>query len=195
MLKDQIQKYMKENPEGLVFSSIEREYVEKNKDFFGENLRFSELKPGMRFSDAFIERNDKETENFAIEEGPSFLDQHIHYLKKHKNEFIYVESSYWFNLIGVDAVSLEADDVFGTYDVMLGLKLQKKFQSEIKSFLTKNLPGDIGKFDLLFNSEDGLWDLNFALDHLNGFRDDMTIKDAFELIYQFLFKLGEFVDK
>ena len=88
---------------------------------------FIEKDPRLRFKDVYIERCDKETEELLAEESSSFLEQPIEYFKNHKNEFMYLESE-WFDLIGVDAISFEADSVFGTYDVMMGLKLQKKYE-------------------------------------------------------------------
>lgn len=152
-----------------------------------------EKSPETRFADAYIERSNKESEEVIGEEGQAFLGQPLEYLKKHMNEFIYIESN-WFEIIGVDAVSLEVDDLFGNYDVMLGLKLQKKFESSIRMFLKEHL-GDDEKFDLMFSLEDGLWNLNFDLDSVEGFNEAITIGAAFQLIYQFLFRLVEAVEE
>ncbi|MGG1675316.1 branched-chain amino acid aminotransferase [Neobacillus sp. NRS-1170] len=147
-----------------------------------------EKDPKMLFSHVYIERCSKETETMIAEESSTFLNESIDYLKKHKNEFIYMELSS-FEEIRVEAVSLEVDDVFGTYDVMLGLKLQKKYDKYIKEYLNSNLNGDDAKFDLMFSSEDGLWNLNFTLNYVEGFQEEMTISEAFQLIYSFLSKL------
>jgi hypothetical protein len=144
------------------------------------------------FTDAYIERCSKETETMIANESSSFLNQPITYLKEHKNEFIYVESTL-FEQVGVEGVSLEADDVFGTYDVMLGLKLQKKFEKMLKEQLNHSLHSDETKFDLMFSHDDGLWDLNFALNYVAGYNEDMTLNNAFQLIHQFLFNLVETV--
>jgi hypothetical protein len=149
--------------------------------------------PELRFVDAYIERSNKESEEVIGEEGHAFLDQPLQYLKKHMNEFIYLESN-WFEIIGVDAVSLEVDDLFGTYDVMLGLKLQKKFESSIRMFLKDELGSD-EKFDLMFSLDDGLWNLNFDLDSVDGFSEALTLGEAFRLIYQFLFRLADAVEE
>jgi hypothetical protein len=149
--------------------------------------------PELRFVDAYIERNDKESEEVISKESNIFLEQPLNYLKKHMNEFIYLESN-WFEIIGVDAISLEVDDLFGTYDVMLGLKLLKKFEPSIRMFLKEHL-GDEEKFDLIFSLEDGLWNLNFDLDSVEGFNETITLGRAFQLIYRFLFKLVEAVEE
>ncbi|WP_040208890.1 hypothetical protein [Neobacillus jeddahensis] len=196
MLKERINQYIKEQKtnQGDAKISIfpeEKEYIEKNK--LDEALSFIERDPNNRFEDAYMERCDKETENMLKNESSSFLQEPLTYLKEHKNEFIYIESK-WFDFVHVDAISLEADDVFGTYDVMLGLKLQKKYEKVIKEQLDANLHGDEAKFDLIFSHDDGLWNLNFALNYVEGFDEEMTIGKAFQLIYHFLFKLVEAVE-
>ena len=100
----------------------------------------------------------------------------------------------WFDMIGADAVSFEADSVFGTYDVMLGLKLPKKTENAIKSYLTNNLQKEEASFDLIFNASDGLWDFNFSLNSLNDYHEDWTINEAYCAIYHFLFQLVETVE-
>lgn len=196
MLKDQIIQYITEqqnNPNGksITIFKEEKEYAEKNQ--LADDLQLSEKDASVRFADAYIERCDKESENMIKNESSSFLNQRLDYLKKHKNEFIYLESN-WFDLIGVEAVSVEADDVFGTYDVMLGLKLQKKFEKTLKEKLNSQLHGDEAKFDLMFSLEDGLWNLNFPLNYVEGFQDEVTVGEAFQLIYSFLFQLVEAVE-
>lgn len=147
-----------------------------------------ENKLNANFTDAYIERCSKETETMIANESSSFLNQPITYLKEHKNEFIYVESTL-FEEIGVEGVSLEVDDVFGTFDVMLGLKLQKKFEKMLKEQLNNSLNGDEAKFDLMFSHDDGLWDLNFALNYVEGYTENLSMHEAFQLIHQFLYCL------
>ncbi|MEC1520524.1 branched-chain amino acid aminotransferase [Neobacillus niacini] len=137
------------------------------------------------FNEAYIERCSKETETMIANEASSFLNQSITYLKDHKSEFLYVESAL-FEEIGVEGVSIELDDVFGTYDVMLGLKLQKKFEKMLKEQLDQSLQGDEAKFDLVFSHDDGLWDLNFALNYVEGYRENISIHEGLQIIHQFL---------
>ena len=175
----------------------EREYIEKHhllNDHLGKTISFIEKDHSSRFADVYIERCDKETEELLAEESSSFMHHPIEYFKKHSNEFMYLESE-WFDLIGVDAISFEADSVFGTYDVMLGLKLQKKYEPSLKSFLTRQLSNDDTTFDLMFNGNDGLWDFNFALNSLHDFNEIWTIREAFESIYRFLFQLAEALEE
>ncbi|CAH2713756.1 hypothetical protein BACCIP111895_00910 [Neobacillus rhizosphaerae] len=193
MLKNHMKQYISEqNGDGISIFKEEKEYIEKNK--LAEAIQFDVKEPNVRFIDAYIERCDKLSENIIRNESSVFLTQPLDYLKKHKNEFIYLESQ-WFDLIDVEAVSLEFDDVFGTYDVMLGLKLQKKFDISLKDNLNTHLHGDEAKFDLMFSLDDGLWNLNFALNYVEGFQEDITIGEAYQSIYHFLFKLVEAVEE
>lgn len=171
----------------------EKVYIEKN-ELFSNDVTLIEKDPTTRFQDAYIERCDKETEETLSEEAFAFFQQPIDYLQKHKNEFLYMESN-WLELIGVDAISLEVNDVLGTYDVMVGLKLQKKFETSLKENLRKELHGDEARFELMFNQNDGLWDLNFALNYVNGFQEGMSLEEVFRLIYRFLFKLVERIEE
>lgn len=155
-----------------------------------ENFTLTEKEPISRFSDAYMERSNKETEELVEVVGRRLFSESIDFLKKHMQEFIYVESP-WFDKIGVDAVSLEVDDVFGTYDVMLGIQLQKKHGAKIREFLNAHLHGDVDdpKFDLIFSGQDGMWELNFSLNHLKEFKEDMSIGEAYVGIYRLLFNL------
>jgi hypothetical protein len=153
-----------------------------------------EKDPSTRFADAYIERADKESENLIAEESGEFLKTPLDFLEKNSNEFLYLESN-WFTMLRTESVSLELDDVFKTYDVMLELKLQKKIGPAIQSYLTKQLHRGSESYDLLFNQGDGLWDLNFSLNDVQTYKEDLTIGEAFYLIYQFIFKLIEQVEE
>ena len=147
----------------------------------------------INLTDVYIERCDKESENLLQEEGAEFLEQPIDYLGKNKNEFFYIET-HEFARLGVSGLSLEVDDVFGTYSVLLGLKLKKKLGPSIKSYLETELQGNEGKYSLMFNQDDGLWDLNFALSYVEGFKVELSINQACQLIYTFLCKMIQSVE-
>jgi hypothetical protein len=195
VLRDRVEKYItnlkNEDLKVIKLYEEEKEYSERHQ-LISEDIEL--ISKSTRFEDAYIERSEKELENMIAEESSTFLNQPIDYLKHHKNEFIYIESS-WFDIIGVDAVSLEMDDLFGVYDVMLGLKLQKKYEKALKANLKNQLAGDEANFDLMFNAPDGLWNLNFALNYVEGFKEDMSLSEAYSLIYAFLFKLVEAVEE
>ena len=171
---------------------VEKEYAEKYS-LVESNIEILEKDENERFIDAYIERSNKETEDLIAVEAATFLEQSIEYLKKNIQEFVYMESD-WFELIGVESICLEVDDLFGTYEALLGLKLQKKFDQAIRNYLRAELKGEEAKFALLFNSDDGLWDLNISLNDIEGFRGNLTIGEAYQLIYKFLFKLVESVE-
>ncbi|MEC2057316.1 branched-chain amino acid aminotransferase [Peribacillus psychrosaccharolyticus] len=191
MLRNQMIDYVKKE---LTVNTLdvykeEKEYIEKNK-LVDNDIQLKVKDAALRFSDAYIERSDKESEELLAEESNDFLKQPLDYLKTHKNEFIYLESK-WFELINVETISLEVDDVFGTYDVMLGLKLQKKFGPVIKTYVNSALNGESVKYNLLFSGDEGVWNFNFPLNHVEGFHEDLSIGEAFQLIYSFLFTLAE----
>ncbi len=206
MLKKQMTQYLekllKEKPtsqDGSIEIEVfkeEKEYIENHQllSDTSSSVLFIEKDPLLRFKDVYIERCDKETEELLAEESSLFLEQPIGYFKNHKNEFMYLESE-WFDLIGVDAISFEVDSVFGTYEVLMGLKLQKKYESFLKSFLTSQLRKEDATFELMFNSSEGLWDFNFALNALNEFKENGTIREAYGSIYRFLFQLVEAVEE
>lgn len=149
------------------------------------------------FPDAYIERCEKASEQVVSIEDSSFLNKPIVFLKKHRDEFIYLESD-CLDLIGVDAISIELDDVFGTYEAMLGLKLKKKNEKAIEASLSNHLTGgtgDIPKFNLLFNHVDELWDVNIMLKDIDGFKEDMTIGDTCQIVYELLLKIVADVKK
>lgn len=191
MLKKQMEKYIVENTKDnkIEFFEVDKEYVAKHQLITsGQTV----LDKDFHFN--VVERCVKETENLIREEDQQFLSGSISYLKNHMNEFIYVESDA-FDLIRIDAVVLECDDVFKTYSSLFGLKLQKKFGDAIKAYLDKHLNGDGAKYSVLFSNEDGLWDMNFALDYVDGFSEDLSFVEVYQLMYNFIFKLVEASDE
>ncbi|MED4205551.1 branched-chain amino acid aminotransferase [Neobacillus mesonae] len=192
MLKEKLIQYINEQSHNeLKVFKEEKEYLTKHHltDF-----PLLEIESEQRFVEAYIERCDKASEDLIRNESASFLTQPLVYLYKHKNEFVYVESK-WFDFVNVDSVSIELDDVFGTYDVMLGLKLQKKYSQKLKSFLEHHLHGEKANYDLMFNQQEGLWDLNFALNAVDGFDENMTIGEGLQMIYRLLFQLTEAMEE
>ncbi|MBT2650205.1 branched-chain amino acid aminotransferase [Bacillus sp. ISL-34] len=195
MLKKQMESYISKSvtENKVELYKEERDYVEKHK-LIADDIIIVEKENASRFTDAYMERSNKESEELISEENSAFLSQPIEYLKKNKDEFLYFESQ-WFELIGVEALSLEVDDVFGTYNAMFGLKFQKKMGEVLKTYLTKELQEGIGSFSLMFNQGDGLWDVNLALDNVKGFRENMSLEEAFNLIYHFLFNLVQTIEE
>jgi len=84
--------------------------------------------------------------------------------------------------------------VFGTYKVLTGLHMQKKFGSVLKQFFAKELNESPTSVQLLFNDKDGLWDVNIELDAIKEFDEKMSIGEALVLTYRFFFHLVEYVE-
>ena len=142
----------------------------------------------LNLSEVYIERCDKDSEEVIAQEQAAFLNTSLTHLKQHMNEFVYIESNA-FEPIKTDSLSLEVDDVFKTYMVLFGLKVQKKHASIIKSYLGDNLQGENVYTSMMFSGEDGLWDINIPLDNMDGFRKEMTIQEAISLTYSFVVQL------
>ncbi|CAH0154794.1 hypothetical protein SRABI96_00805 [Peribacillus sp. Bi96] len=195
MLKKQLESYISKSiiENKVELFKEERDYAVKH-ELIPANVTIVELENTSRFTDAYIERSNKESEELISVEKSAFLSQPIDYLKNNKEEFLYFESK-WFELIGVQALSFEVDDVFGTYNAMFGLKFQKKMGEVLKTYLNKELQEGIGSFSVMFNQGDGLWDVNFALDNVKGFREDLSLEEAFDLIHHFLFVLVQTIEE
>jgi hypothetical protein len=146
-------------------------------------------KEKLNFEELSIERCEKESDELIKKESVSFLKELLGYLNSHKNEYIFLEAD-WFDAIRIDGLTLEKDDVFGNYDAMFGLKLQKKYRKDMEAFLDRTLQGE-KSYDLLFNGEDGLWDVNISINDLPSYKEDMSLMDAIEKIYVYLFELIE----
>lgn len=197
MLQSNIQTYIEKemNVQGQSLSLYqeEKEYA-LQKELVPQNLMIEEKEASSRFKDSYIERVDKETDELIAEESPlSFLDTPLSYVKEHRSEFLYVESK-WFEFIKLDGCSFEVDDVFGTYKVLTGLHMQKKFGSLLKQFFAKELNESPTSVQLLFNDKDGLWDVNIELDAIKEFNEKMSIGEALVLTYRFFFYLVEYIE-
>lgn len=191
MLKELIQKLLN-NESKVELYPEEYEYVMKN-GLAKSQTEIFKIDASTRFSDAYMERSHKETEEFLGEENASFLDKPITYFKEHMNEFLYMESK-WFSLIGVDAISFEVDDLFGTFDVMLGLKIQKKYSSQLRDYFNQHSEDPEEPVDLMFDAQEGIWNINFSLHTLPGFRGDMTVAEAYQLVYSFMFSFVQSIE-
>jgi hypothetical protein len=184
MLKESIQNLMK-NQSKVELYPEEYDFV-INNGLINTAIEVVKIDEKSRFFDAYIERSNKETEEFLGEENTNFLTERITYFKEHMNEFLYMESK-WFALIGIDAISFEVDDLFGTYDVMLGLKIQKKYSSQLRDYFAQHSKDPEEPVDLMFDAQEGIWNINFSLHTLPGFREDMTVAEAYQLVYSFIF--------
>lgn len=154
-----------------------------------------EVKDEKRFSDLYLELANKETDELIVDEvEASFLNDQIHYLETNLDQYIYVESSA-FQMISTESFILEVDSVFKSYELLLGLQLQKKFEKDIRSFIEDALEGDNIRYSLMFNGQEGLWEVNLPLENVKGFNKEMTVSEAIKLAYLFLFDLNKSLDK
>lgn len=140
-----------------------------------------------------LERCSKETEDTITAEGLAFAATPISYLKENQGEFIYAESTQFFD-IKIDAVALEFDDAFNLYTALFGLRLQKKHSETIRKYLKANVKSALGSSSAAFSGQEGLWELNVAVDCIEGFSEDMSIEAVCELLYNFVAQLLEAVN-
>lgn len=180
-----IQQLTENEPTEIALYKEAKEYAEKN-GLIPPTIKVVEK--DNRFDEAYLERCEKETIALIIVETPKFLEERIDHLQTHANEFLYVEDSS-FDLVGIDALSMEVDDVFGMYTALFGLKMKKHYDEAIKNYLETHLADETGKFSVSFSGQDGLWNMNLAVNCIEGFHADMTLLEAYELVYAFVFQM------
>ena len=139
----------------------------------------------MAFTVSALERCNKESEETLAVETAEFLQQNISYLKAHQEEFLYAESSAFADA-KMDAVVLEFDEMFKVYTALFGLRLQKKVSQQLKAYLRDNLKGMLGSSSAMFEGNEGIWEVNIALDAIEGFTGEETIEQAYELLINFV---------
>ena len=139
----------------------------------------------MAFTVSALERCNKESEETLAVETATFLQQNISYLKAHQEEFLYAESSSFADA-KMDAVVLEFDEMFKVYTALFGLRLQKKVNQQLKMYLRDNLKGMLGSSSAMFDGNEGIWEVNIALDAIEGFTGDETFEQAYELLIAFV---------
>jgi hypothetical protein len=192
MLKKEMNKYLEERKlqteEKIVLFEEELNYVKK-EGLIDENIVVEHT--AERFSDLYMELANKETDEVVTENvQETILKEEVRYLERNIEFYLYVETKA-FDIVSVDSMSLEVDSVFDTYEILCGLKCPKKAEKEIRTFLENHLTGDDTYYHLMFNGNDGLWDFNFSLEKISGFRKEMEIGEALKLAYLFLFALNE----
>ena len=139
----------------------------------------------MAFTVSALERCNKETEETVAVETAEFLQQKLSYFKAHQEEFLYAESSVFADA-RMDAVVLEFDETFKVYTALFGLRLQKKVSQQLKAYLRDNLKGMLGSSSAMFEGNEGIWEVNIALDAIEGFTGEETIEQAYELLINFV---------
>lgn len=197
LLKQRMTQYINEciqqTPTQITLYKEEIEYAEKHQ-LIPNGVHVLEKSHENRFETAHLERCEKETIALIIVEAPIFMKEKIDHLKTHQREFLYVESPL-FNRLGVDALSMEVDDVFGTYTALFGLKMKKQYETALKQYLEEHLVDERGKFSVSFSGEDGLWNMNLAVNYIEGFHEELTLLEAYELVYLFIFNMVETIEE
>ncbi|MEG0472372.1 MAG: protoporphyrinogen oxidase [Solibacillus sp.] len=140
-----------------------------------------------------VERCSKETEETIAVADATFTSTPISYLKENQGEFIFAECTQ-FQDIRVDVMAVEYDEAFRLYTALFGLKLQKKYSDAIRRYLKEHVKSALGSSSASFSAQDGLWELNVAVDCLEGFNEQLTIQQVYELLYQFVAQLLETIE-
>ncbi len=196
MLKQQIKRYinlaLEEGEQTIALHDEMKDYAKKHQ-LLPDNMTVVTKDKASRFSDAYIERCEKGTFALVLVEIPMFLNEQIEHLQKHPREFVYVESES-FRLLGVDAVSLEFDETTEMYQVKLGLKVRQQDELPLRAYLENNLDGDKAIYHIAFSEDGGLWNVQFPLNALAQFQEEMTLSEAYEHIYRFLFAFVETIE-
>lgn len=185
MLKSTYEQLIQANPT-ISLSSVEAAYVTKHA--LAENVESGDLHVTV------LERLSKETEELIAEEGQNFLQTPISFLKENETQFIYAELAE-LDRIRTDAFALEYDDVFKTYTAMFAVALQKKFKTEIQAHLLSTLDVEEFKSSVAFEGKEGVWEMNIALEAMNGFHADMNLAEVYTLLFDFVFTLLEKIEQ
>lgn len=188
---EMIQPLIENEPAEIALYKEVKAYA-KRHDLIPSTIKVTEKEN--RFNQAYLERCEKETIALLIVETPKFLEEKMDHLKTHSKEFLYVEDAS-FDLLGIDALSMEVDDVFGTYTALFGLKMKKQYEASIKSYLETYLTNEAGRFSVSFSGQDGLWNMNIAVNCIDGFHADMTLQEAYQLVYAFVFQMVETIEE
>lgn len=181
------------NPAEIKLYENEKKYAIKHQ-LLPENVKITLEDPALRFQDAYLERCEKGTIQLIIVEAPVFFNENIEHLKTHQREFLYVEASALTRL-GVDALSMEFDDVSSTYTARFGLKTLKNDKSTLENALNDYLKDEQPKHPIAFSENGGLWNISLPINGIDGFYTEMTLLEAYELVYSFIFTILETVEE
>ncbi|MEO4054416.1 protoporphyrinogen oxidase [Solibacillus sp. CAU 1738] len=188
MLKQLMQPYIEEQGEELSLFAVEQAYAEKH-NLLPEGVIVQQKK----FKFEVLERCDKETEELIAEVEDSFLATPIRYFKEHPKEFIYAATEE-FDRIRTDAFALEFDEAFENYTALFAVALQKKYKTDIQAHLLSSLDLEQAKCSVAFNGQEGVWEMNIAIEAMDDFSEDLTLEQVFEKLYTFVFRLLEKIE-
>ena len=185
MITNKLIKKMEETTTNeLALTTEEKDFAEKNQLLpDGLNVIQQDL-----FSDAIIERYNKETDELISKEPTAFLQTPISYFKDHIQEYTFLETNV-LDVVSVDAIAVEYDEVFEVYTAMFGLFIQKKYTAEIRAFLDEHYNSEKMQYSIMFAGNEGLWEINLPINYIKGFDDSFTIEEVYQFLYSLIFKL------
>ncbi|GKV69450.1 hypothetical protein NCCP2716_19480 [Sporosarcina sp. NCCP-2716] len=163
-------------------NAVQKEFAEKHA-LLPEG---ASVVPAPPFSPAYS-LSDKETDEERTPEQ-ALSNTPVSYVKQHPGDYVYAEEPL-LSTVGIDGVSLEVDDVFGTVTALFGLRVQKKYGEQLKTYIDSKLGTAPGTRSLMFSNEDGLWDVNIALDYAEGFSEDFTFDETVQFLYDLVFRM------
>lgn len=171
-----------ESQEGLPLNPQQKDFLEK-KELLSPELHILEapaILPAYSLS-------DKETDE--PKETPANIGNfEVSFVKTQPDSYLFAEDPS-FTTIGIDGVVIEMDDVFETVTALFGLQVQKKHGEWLKKYIDAQLGTAPGTRSLMFSADDGLWDVNLALDYLDGFSEKNTFDETLALVYKFVFQM------
>lgn len=181
------QKITEATDQQLTLTYEEKDYAIQHQ-LLPETANIVLVEKDQLFTNAIIERFDKETEELISKDSYSFLQTSLVHFKEKLNEFLYLESPN-FDVIGVDAIAVEYDEVFEVYTAMFGLAVQKKFGPAMKDYLDEHFHAANMNYSIMFAGNDGLWEVNLPLNYIDQFNENFTIEEAYVFLYSFIFSL------
>ncbi len=171
------------NTEGIVpLNAVQKEFAEKH----GLLPDGTEAAAAPVFSPAYSLADKETDEERKIDQALG--NTPVSYVKQHPDEYVYAEEPL-FITVGIDGVSIEVDDVFGTVTALFGLRVQKKHGDWLKTCIDSKLGTAPGTRSLMFSNEDGLWDVNIALDYAEGFSENFTFDETLQFLYDWVFRM------
>lgn len=190
MIKNKLTKKIEET------SDQEIVLTEEEKDFAEKNLLLPaglNVIPQNLFSEAIIERYNKETDELISKESIAFLQSPISYFKDNIQEYTFLETKV-LDIVSVDAIAVEYDEVFEVYTAMFGLYIQKKYSAEIRAFLDELYNSEKMQYSMMFAANEGLWEINLPINYLNGFNDSSSIEEMYQFLYSLIFRLAATIE-
>ncbi len=171
-----------ESQQGIPLNPQQKEFLEK-KMLLSPEMSILEAPA---FSPVYSLSNKETDEPLETPENTGSLP--VSFVKTQPASYLFAEEPS-FEAIGIDGVVLEVDDVFETVTALFGLQVQKKHGEWLKKYIDAQLGTAPGTRSLMFSADDGLWDVNIALDYVDGFSESNTFDETLALMYKFVFTM------